>query len=93
MLAVQADGAGSDNHRGVSPSADELHPMQQSFQDNHGLQCGYCTPGMVMAACSLLDENPPLAKPKCEKALKEICVSALATTTSLKQSWHVVAKT
>ena len=37
---------------------DQLHPMQQAFMENHGLQCGYCTPGMVMAATSLLKENP-----------------------------------
>jgi carbon-monoxide dehydrogenase small subunit len=39
-------------------NGDQLHPMQQAFRENHGLQCGYCTPGMVMAAVSLLEENP-----------------------------------
>ena len=58
MLAVQADGQEVTTIEGLAPSSDELHPMQESFQNNHGLQCGYCTPGMVMAACSLLDENP-----------------------------------
>ena len=42
----------------LSAAAPELHPMQESFRANHGLQCGYCTPGMVMAAASLLDEIP-----------------------------------
>ena len=42
----------------LAPSADELHPMQQAFHECHALQCGYCTPGMVMAAVSLLDEVP-----------------------------------
>jgi carbon-monoxide dehydrogenase small subunit len=58
MLAVQADGTDVLTIEGLAPSADELHPMQEAFRQNHGLQCGYCTPGMVMAAVSFLDENP-----------------------------------
>lgn len=57
MLAVQADGADLQTIEGLA-TAGELHPMQRAFWENHGLQCGYCTPGMVMAAVSLLDENP-----------------------------------
>ena len=57
MLAVQADGCTVTTIEGIS-RGDEMHPMQKSFMENHGLQCGYCTPGMVMAAISLLDENP-----------------------------------
>ena len=57
MLAVQADGLQVTTIEGLA-NGDELHPMQRAFQQNHGLQCGYCTPGMVMAAVSLLDENP-----------------------------------
>ena len=58
MLAVQADGEDIGTIEGLAPSDDELHPMQEAFRQNHGLQCGYCTPGMVMAAVSLLEENP-----------------------------------
>ncbi len=58
MLAAQADGQDILTIEGLAPSADELHPMQEAFRQNHGLQCGYCTPGMVMAAVSLLKENP-----------------------------------
>jgi carbon-monoxide dehydrogenase small subunit len=58
MLAVQADGSDVLTIEGLAPSADELHPMQEAFRQNHGLQCGYCTPGMVMAAVSFLEENP-----------------------------------
>ena len=58
VLAVQADGCSLTTIEGLAPSADELHPMQQAFRENHGLQCGFCTPGMVMAATSLLDEIP-----------------------------------
>ena len=58
VLAVQADGTDITTIEGLAPSADELHPMQQAFYENHGLQCGFCTPGMVMAATSLLKEIP-----------------------------------
>ena len=58
MLAVQADGTDIKTIEGLAPSVDELHPMQEAFRQHHGLQCGYCTPGMVMAAVSLLEENP-----------------------------------
>ena len=57
ILAVQADGAKVDTIEGLSKDG-VMHPMQQSFMENHGLQCGYCTPGMVMAAIGLLNENP-----------------------------------
>ena len=58
VLAVQADGADITTIEGLAPSPAEMHPMQQAFRDNHGLQCGYCTPGMVMASVSFLKENP-----------------------------------
>jgi aerobic carbon-monoxide dehydrogenase small subunit len=57
MLAVQADGDEITTIEGLAQNG-ELHPMQRAFMENHGLQCGYCTPGMVMAAIGLLDENP-----------------------------------
>ncbi len=58
MLAAQADGAEITTIEGLAAADGTLHPMQQAFMENHGLQCGYCTPGMVMAATSLLAENP-----------------------------------
>jgi aerobic carbon-monoxide dehydrogenase small subunit len=58
VLAVQADGADITTIEGMASPDGTLHPMQQAFMENHGLQCGYCTPGMVMAATSLLNENP-----------------------------------
>ena len=58
MLAAQADGGVVTMIEGLAPSADQMHPMQQAFQENHGLQCGFCTPGMVMSAAALLKENP-----------------------------------
>ena len=58
VLAVQADGGTITTIEGLAAADGTLHPMQESFRQNHGLQCGYCTPGMVMAAVGLLDENP-----------------------------------
>jgi len=57
VLAVQADGAQVTTIEGLG-SEDALHPMQDAFWSNHGLQCGYCTPGMIMAATDLLRRNP-----------------------------------
>ena len=56
MLAVQADGADIRTIEGMANGA-ELHPLQQAFWDQHGLQCGFCTPGMIMQAAWLLDQN------------------------------------
>ena len=57
VLAVQADGTEVTTIEGLAPG-DELHPVQQAFHEKHALQCGYCTPGFVMAAVSLLKEQP-----------------------------------
>jgi len=57
VLAVQADGTSLTTIEGLATDG-EMHPMQQAFMENHALQCGYCTPGMVMAATSFLKENP-----------------------------------
>jgi aerobic carbon-monoxide dehydrogenase small subunit len=59
VLAVQADGQEVTTIEGLASNG-ELHPMQQAFHENHALQCGYCTPGMVMAAVSLLEEHPDI---------------------------------
>jgi carbon-monoxide dehydrogenase small subunit len=58
VFAVQADGADVKTIEGLAGADGTMHPMQTAFHENHGLQCGYCTPGMVMAAVSLLEENP-----------------------------------
>jgi len=57
LLAVQADGHEVTTVEGLA-SASELHPIQEGFKDAHGLQCGFCTPGMMLAAKALLDSNP-----------------------------------
>ncbi|HUY96745.1 MAG TPA: (2Fe-2S)-binding protein [Verrucomicrobiae bacterium] len=57
VLAVQADGAAITTIEGLA-QGDQLHPLQQAFWDEHGLQCGYCTPGFIMTATKLLADNP-----------------------------------
>ncbi len=57
MLALEAEGASVTTIEGLA-NGGEWHPMQQAFQDNHGLQCGFCTPGMVMSAIDLVNKNP-----------------------------------
>ena len=58
MLAVQGDGADVTTIEGLADADGQMHPVQEAFREKHGLQCGYCTPGMVIAIVSLLDENP-----------------------------------
>jgi len=58
MLAVQAEGASITTIEGIATSEDSMHPMQIAFREHHGLQCGYCTPGMVMGAIDLVQRQP-----------------------------------
>ena len=58
MLAVQADGHEVLTVEGIAPSSDKLHPLQEAFRDNHGLQCGFCTPGMLTTLLEFLRDNP-----------------------------------
>ncbi|MGH2939023.1 MAG: (2Fe-2S)-binding protein [Solirubrobacterales bacterium] len=58
MLAVQADGAEITTIEGIAPSNEKMHPIQEAFWEKQGLQCGYCTPGMVLRTVELLRENP-----------------------------------
>jgi len=57
MFAIQADGSAVTTIEGLAPEG-QLHPLQQGFWEEHGLQCGFCTPGMIMAAVTLLNDNP-----------------------------------
>ena len=73
MLAVQADGASIETVEGLA-AGDELAALQQAFSDHHALQCGYCTPGMLMSATALLRTNPNPSEPEIRKALQgNIC--------------------
>ena len=58
LLAVQVDGHEITTVEGIAPSEDELHPLQAAFRDHHGLQCGFCTPGMLITLLEFLRENP-----------------------------------
>ena len=62
MLAVQAEGAKVLTIEGLAASPDKLHPMQEAFRENHALQCGFCTPGMVMTALDLVQQHPAPAE-------------------------------
>jgi carbon-monoxide dehydrogenase small subunit len=68
-LAVQADGADITTIEGLAKNG-ELHPMQQAFWDKHGLQCGYCTPGMIMAASKLVENNPNITESEVRHGLE-----------------------
>jgi carbon-monoxide dehydrogenase small subunit len=73
MLAVQADGSTITTIEGLAKNG-QLHAMQQAFWDQHGLQCGYCTPGMIMAAAKLVENNPGITEEQIRHGLEgNIC--------------------
>ena len=73
MLAVQADGASIDTVEGLARDG-ELDQLQQAFSDHHALQCGYCTPGLLMSATALLEHNPRPSEEEIRKAIQgNIC--------------------
>jgi carbon-monoxide dehydrogenase small subunit len=73
MLALQADGASVTTIEGLA-NGDTLHPMQEAFRNNHGLQCGFCTPGMVMSAIDLVKKNPKASETEIREWLEgNIC--------------------
>jgi carbon-monoxide dehydrogenase small subunit len=74
MLAVQADGCSIRTVEGLAPRDGDLTPLQQAFNEQHGVQCGYCTPGILMAATFLLERNPDPSEHEIRRALKgNIC--------------------
>ena len=73
MLAIQADGASIETVEGLGADG-QLNPLQQAFSEHHALQCGYCTPGMLMSAKALLDENPEPTEGEIRRAIQgNIC--------------------
>jgi len=73
ILAAQLDGADVTTIEGIA-NGDELHPMQQAFHENHGLQCGFCTPGMVMSAIELVEKKKNLSEREIREGLEgNIC--------------------
>jgi len=77
MLAAQADGHEVTTIEGVAPSGDDLHPLQEAFWAKHGLQCGYCTPGIIMSACAFLEERPAPS----EREIREMLAGHLCRCT------------
>lgn len=74
FLAVQAEGANITTIEGISGANGAMHPMQEAFRQCHGLQCGYCTPGMVMSAIDLLNNNPKPSEQQIREGLEgNIC--------------------
>ncbi|MGB0553075.1 MAG: (2Fe-2S)-binding protein [Alphaproteobacteria bacterium] len=73
-LAVQADGKSLETVEGLAPSSTELNTLQQAFWDNHGLQCGFCTPGILMTLTEFLQDNPDPSEAEVREALSgNIC--------------------
>ena len=83
MFAVQADGSEVTTIEGLAPADGQLHPLQEGFWEEHGLQCGYCTPGMIMSAVNLLNDTP---KPT-EKQIREGIVGNFCRCTGYQ---HIV---
>ena len=100
VLAVQADGAEVRTIEGMAAAEDQLHPLQEAFWNKHGLQCGYCTPGMIMAAADLLQRNPDPTEEEVRHGLEgNLCrctgyhniVQAVLEAAKSPQSEHVGA--
>src|ERR671933_3012970 len=70
LFAVQADGRQLTTVEGLAPSPGQLHPLQEAFWDEHGLQCGFCTPGFIMTAAALLAINPRPSEDEIRKGLE-----------------------
>lgn len=96
MLAVQADGQELETVEGLAPSLEQLHPLQQAFWEKHGLQCGYCTPGMLMTLKAFLAEHPDPTPEEVREAIsgnlcrctgyQNIVAAALEAARLLRQS-------
>jgi carbon-monoxide dehydrogenase small subunit len=100
MLAVQADGREIKTIEAMARNG-ELHPLQRAFHEHHGLQCGYCTPGMIMAADSLIRENPKLTEESVRLGLEgNLCrctgyqniVKAVLAAAEETRSWDPAAR-
>ena len=91
VLAVQADRAEIRTVEGLEKDG-ALHPVQQSFWDHHGLQCGFCTPGMMMTACALLAENPSPSEGEIREAISGNLCRCTGYVNIVKAIQHVAGK-
>ena len=85
VLVGQANGANVTTIEGIS-KGDELHPMQAAFRDNHGLQCGYCTPGMIMSAIDIILRYPAASSTRKPSGTSWKAISAAAPATTISSS-------
>ena len=92
LLAAQADGREVTTIEAMAEPDGTFHPLQDAFHRHHGLQCGYCTPGMIMAAACYLKENPSPTEEEVRLALEGTCAGARATRTSSSRSWTPQAR-
>ncbi len=81
MLAVQADGSSLPTVEGLKQNG-QLHPIQDAFKEHHGLQCGFCTPGMMLVGSALIDENPTPTDDEVRWAISGTSAGARVTSTS-----------
>ena len=88
LLAVQADGAEVLTVEGLAPPGGGLHPLQEAFWAHHGLQCGFCTPGILMSACAFLRENAAPSEAPSETEIREMLAGNLCRCTGYE---HIVA--
>jgi carbon-monoxide dehydrogenase small subunit len=88
MLAVQADGHRVETVEGLAPSEHELHPLQSAFRDAHGLQCGFCTPGILMTIVAFLRDTPHPSEP----AIREVLSGNLCRCTGYQHIVEAVSR-
>ena len=91
MLAVQADGSQVTTVEGLEQDG-QLHPMQEGFWQEHGLQCGFCTPGMMMTACALLARNPQPSELEIREAISGNLCRCTGYVNIVKAIQHAAAK-
>jgi carbon-monoxide dehydrogenase small subunit len=89
LLAVQADGAEITTVEGLAPGPDRLHPVQEAFRLEHGLQCGFCTPGLLMSATAFLRENPSPT----DSAIRRVVAGHLCRCTGYQNIVKAVRRT
>ena len=91
VLAVQADGRELMTVEGLARDG-QMHPLQQGFWEEHGLQCGYCTPGMLMTACALLQRNPDPSEEEIRQAISGNLCRCTGYVNIVKSIRHAAAK-
>ena len=91
VLAVQADGRELMTVEGLARNG-QMHPLQQGFWEEHGLQCGYCTPGMLMTACALLQRNPDPSEEEIRQAISGNLCRCTGYVNIVKSIRHAAAK-